>query len=517
MAAPSRGAGAETSGSGETRAVAGVLGVLLVAALCFSVAQTTVLAALPEIARRFDTSAVTASWTVTAYLLSASVATPLAGKLGDVVGKGRVLGWVLVVFSVGSIVCALAPSIGWLIGGRVLQGVAGGVFPLAFGIVHDELPADRRALGVGLVSGMFGAGAAVGLPLAGVVIEHGELSWIFWGMLVASLPGALAAWSVVPPSPVRARRRIDGRGALTLSAGLVVTLLGISQANRWGWESPATVLCLVGGVAILVAFVALQARTADALVDVRVLRRRAVLATNVAGLCSGMAMFSAFVLVPQFAHAPTSSGYGLGLSLTDAGLVTVPMVAMMLVAAPLASAIGARIGFRLVLAAGLATGSAAFLLLAVSHGSVFAVVAGVTVLGIGIALAFAGMSVLVIAAVPSRDIGIATGINTIMRTIGAAFGTAIVTAILTADRIPGTVLPTEDAYIAAFLFSAAVALVGIGVALSVPRGSMDEYPLVPTSTVGERAVGISRAGPVRRRLLYVPPQIMRTSRGGRLT
>lgn len=512
-----REAGPAPSGAGAARAIAGVLGVLLVAALCFSLAQTTVLAALPDIGRRFDTSTVTASWTVTAYLLAASVATPLAGKLGDVVGKGRTLGWVLLVFSAGSVVCAVAPSIGWLIAGRTLQGVAGGAFPLAFGIAHDELPAQRRALGVGLVSAMFGAGAAIGLPLAGVVISHGQLSWIFWGMLGLSLPGALAAWCVVPASPVRTRRRIDIPGALVLSAGLVVTLLGISQANRWGWSSAATVLCLVGGVALLVAFVALQARTADALVDVRVLRGRAVLATNLAGLCAGTAMFSAFVLVPQFAHAPRATGYGLGLSLTDAGLVTAPMVGMMLLAAPLASAAGARIGFRRVLATGLATGAAAFLLLAVSHGSALALVAGVTVLGVGIALAFAGMSVLVIAAVPPADIGIATAINTITRTIGAAFGTAIVTAILTADRLPGTSWPTEDAYVAAFRFAAVIALLGVAIALGVPRRFVDGCTLVPDGTTDEAAVGISSADHGSRELQCVPPQIMRTSRGGLVT
>lgn len=449
--------------------MAPVLGVLLVAALSFSVAQTTVLAALPAIAQQFSTSAATASWAVTAYLLSASVCTPLAGRLGDVLGKGRVLGWVLLIFSAGSVVCALAPSIGVLIAGRVLQGVAGGAFPLAFGIVHDELPPERRALGVALVSGMFGGGAALGLPLAGFVVDHGELAWVFWGMLVVAVPGAVAAWIVVPPSPARRRPRVDWAGALLLSAGLVAGLLGVSKANAWGWTSAATAGSLACGALLLVVFAHQQLRTPHPLVDMRVLRQRAVLATNLAGLCSGMAMFSAFVLVPQLAQTSTATGYGLGLSLGAAGLVTAPMVGMMLLAAPLAGALGARIGFRGVLVSGIATGAAAFLLLAVAHGSVVALLAGVIVLGVGIALAFAGMSILIIAAVPPEDIGIATGINTIMRTAGAAFGTALVTAILTADTIAGTAVPTERAYVSAFLLAAVIALVGVGAALRVPR------------------------------------------------
>jgi MFS family permease len=445
-----------------------VLGTLVVAALCFSLAQTTVVAALPAISREYGVSATTASWAVTVYMLSASVCTPLVGKLGDVHGRGRVLGWVMAVFALGSLLCALSSSIGVLLAGRALQGAAGGVFPLAFGIINDELPPDRRALGVGLVSGMFGGGAAIGLPLAGVIVDHGELAWIFWALLIA-VPGAVLAWTVVPPSPVHVRRRMDWRGAGVLSAGLAGVLLAISEGNGWGWTAPATVGCFAGGLALLVAFLALQARTPEPLVDVRVLRRRSVLATNIAGLCCGTAMFSAFVLVPQLAQAdPSRVGFGLGLSLTQAGLVTVPMVGMMLVAAPLAGLVGGRLGFRVVLAGGAAIGATAFALLAVAHGSTAVVFGGVFLLGVGIALAFAGMSILTMVAVPAHDVGIATAINTIMRTIGAALGTALVTAILAAHPIAGTAQPTEGAFVGAFVLCAVIALAGAGAALWIP-------------------------------------------------
>jgi MFS family permease len=450
------------------RSVVPVLGTLVVAALCFSLAQTTVVAALPEISRHYGISATAASWAVTAYMLSASVCTPLVGKLGDVHGRGRVLGWVMAVFALGSLVCALAPSIGVLIAGRVLQGAAGGVFPLAFGIINDELPPGRRALGVGLVSGMFGGGAAIGLPLAGVIVDHGELTWIFWGLLLA-VPGAVLAWTVVPPSPVHARRSMDWRGAAVLSAGLAGVLMAISEGNGWGWTSVATLGCAAAGLGTLVLFCRLQNRTREPLVDLRVLRQRAVLATNVAGFCTGTAMFSAFVLIPQLAQVqPAQAGYGLGLSLTQAGLVTLPMVGMMVVAAPLAGVVGARFGFRAVLSGGGAIGSAAFAVLAVAHGSTAVVFGGMLLLGIGVALAFAGMSILTMVSVQAQDVGIATAINTIMRTVGAALGTALVTAILTAHPVAGTVLPTEGAFVAAFVVCSAVSLLGAGVALSIP-------------------------------------------------
>src|SRR5215208_1645987 len=148
--------------------VAPVLGALLLAALAYALSQTMVAPAIPHIASEYDTTSSTAAWVLTGYLLSASVCTPLAGKLGDLFGKARVLSGVLVLFCAGSMVCALAGSIEVVIAGRVIQGVAGGVFPLAFGIINDELPRERRAVAIGTLSAMFGIGGGIGLPLSGV-------------------------------------------------------------------------------------------------------------------------------------------------------------------------------------------------------------------------------------------------------------------------------------------------------------------------------------------------------------
>lgn len=457
------------SGRGPRSApVGGVLAVVLVAALSFSIAQTAVIAGVPEIARELDASTSAAAWAVTGYLLAASVATPLAGKLGDLYGKGRVLGWVLVVFAVGCALSALAQSIEVLVAGRLLQGVAGGAFPLGFGIANDELPPERRAWGIGLVAAMFGAGAAAGFPLAGLLTEAGGLPWVFWALLLLALPGAVAAWTVVPPSPVPARGGVDLVGAAVLATGLGAVLLGVSQAGTWGLGSPATLACLAAGLALLLVFVPLERRTAHPLVDVGLLGRRPVLATNVSALLAGLSMFSGFVLVPQLAQAPGETGYGLGLSLLEAGLLMVPGAAGMLLAGPFSGVLGERVGFRAVLAAGMALAAAAFAVLAVAHGSLLLVLAGVSLLGLGIACAFTAVSVLVIAAVPQGDIGIATGITTIMRTVGGSLGAAVATAILAADRIPGSARPAESAYVAAFAVSGAVALAGLAAAAWVP-------------------------------------------------
>ena len=121
-------------------------------------------------------------------------------------------------FSVGGVVCALAQSIGVLIAGRVIQGVAGGVFPLAFGIIRDTFPPERVASGLGLVSAIFGIGGGIGLPLSGVIVDNLDVEWLFWIGLIA-LPAALAAHRLVPPSPARRAHAVDWLGAALLSRG----------------------------------------------------------------------------------------------------------------------------------------------------------------------------------------------------------------------------------------------------------------------------------------------------------
>jgi EmrB/QacA subfamily drug resistance transporter len=445
----------------------GVLVVLLMAGVSFALSQTLVIPALPEISQNVDASPAAASWILSGFLLSASIATPIVGKLGDVYGKGRVLMLTLLVFSAGGVVCALAHSIALLIAGRVIQGVAGGVFPLAFGIIRDTFPPQRVASGLGLVSAILGIGAGIGLPLSGVIADGVGVEWLFWISLIA-LPAALAAHRLVPESPASRRLRIDWLGAAILSAALAAILLAVTEANDWGWGSAETLGLIGAGVLMFGVWIAVESRVDEPLIDLDVLSGRAVASTNLTGFLVGFAMFSSFLLIPQFAQAPESSGYGFGDSVTQAGLLLVPAAICQLVAGPLAGALGARIGFRTTLAAGAGLATAAFVLIAVEHAHPWQFVISAALLGCGISFAFASMANLIVGAVSQSEVGVATGINTIMRTIGGAFGAAVATAILTGNTIAGGSLPSESAYTAAFVLSAAGGLLALGAALLVP-------------------------------------------------
>src|SRR3954469_19246360 len=210
-----------------------VLLTLIAACVAFSLSQTLVMPALPALAEEFDASQSEVSWVLTGFLLSASIATPIAGKLGDLFGKGRLLTAVVLVFAAGAVINALAPTIEVVIAGRVLQGAAGGVFPLAFGIVRDTFPPAQVPGGLAIVSAVFGIGGGIGLPLSGVIVDNFNLDWLFWISLIG-VPVAYCAHRFIPPSPPVASTRVDWPGAALLSASLAAILLGVSQAGEWG-------------------------------------------------------------------------------------------------------------------------------------------------------------------------------------------------------------------------------------------------------------------------------------------
>ena len=188
------------------------MAVLLAAGMTYALSQTLILPALPALVRELGASPLAVSWLLTAYLVAASVATPLIGRLGDLFGRGRVLTWVMAIFCVGSIVCAVGQSLPLLVLGRILQGVAGGVFPLAYGIIRDTFPPAARMRAIGTLSVSLGVGAALGPAIAGVIVDRAGPSAIFWVGMIGAIP-ALAAARLVPERPAGPRaHRLAGRG-----------------------------------------------------------------------------------------------------------------------------------------------------------------------------------------------------------------------------------------------------------------------------------------------------------------
>jgi EmrB/QacA subfamily drug resistance transporter len=450
------------------------LAVLAVAALSYALLQTMVAPALPAIQHELDASTTSVTWVLTVYLLTASVATPILGRVGDMFGKERTLVAVLCLFAVGSLISALSQSIGLLVAGRAVQGAAGAVFPLAFGIIRDEFPPERVATGIGLISATFGIGGGAGLVLSGLIVDHLSYEWIFWFGFAVVLVAIVATHLFVPESPVKSPARIDWIGAGLLSAGLVCVLLAVSEGTSWGWGSARIVGLFAAGAAILAAWVRFEQGRREPLVDIGLLRLRAVWTVNLTAFLIGFGMFGSFILIPQFVQVPESFGYGFGADVTAAGLFMVPSAGIMLVAGPAAGAMAGRVGSKVPLIAGTAVAALSFVLLSVAHTAAWQIVVATALLGLGIGLSFASMANLIVEAVPQRQTGEATGMNTIMRTVGGAFGAQVAAAIVSGHTADGATYADEAGFTIAFVLGAAAVVLSLLAATRIPRRRVPE-------------------------------------------
>ncbi len=456
------------------------LAVLALGALSYALLQTMVAPALPEIQHELGATPTQVTWVLTVYLLSASIFTPIFGRLGDMFGKERMLVFVLGLFAVGSLIAALSSSLALLVAGRAVQGAAGAVFPLAFGIIRDEFPRDRVATGIGLISATFGIGGGAGLVLSGLIVDNLSYRWIFWFGLVVVVIATIATRLWVPESPVKSPARVDYGGAALFSAGLTAFLVAVSEGNSWGWGSARIVGLFVAAAVLLVIWVRFEQRVSEPLVDIDLLRVRGVWTTNLTGFLIGFGMFGSFILVPQFVQMPEASGYGFGVGVTGAGLFLLPSTVVMLVAGPLAGTLAGRVGSKVPLLIGTACASISFILLAVAHEHPWQIVLAVAFLGFGIGMSFASMANLIVDAVPQHQTGEATGVNTIMRTVGGAFGAQIAATIITNHFEPGTSFPSESGFEAAFVMGAVAVAAAFAAATLIPgrrRVALAETPV----------------------------------------
>lgn len=459
--------------------------VLGTGAMAYVLLQSLVVPALPTLQAALHTSQSSISWILTAYLLSASVATPVLGRLGDMFGKEHMLVVVLAALSAGSLIAALTSSIGVMIAARVLQGLGGAVFPLAFGIIRDEFPRERVPGSIGFLSALLGIGGGLGIVLSGVIADHLSYHWLFWLPLLPIVVAGAGVALLVPESPVRAHARINWGAALLLSAGLAALLYALSNAVDWGWGSPRTLGLAAFALAALVAWVRVELRAHTPLVDMRVMRQRGVWTTNLTAVLLGSGMYSGFVLIPQFAETPVSDGFGFGSSVTGAGLLMVPMTTAMLVAGAAAGRIELRFGSRLALLAGTIATAAAFLLLTLAHATHGEFVVAGLLMGAGIGLAFAALPNLIVEAVPADQTGVATGINTIARTIGGAFGTQIAGTVIAASVAVAGGDPHESGFTQAFAIITGLLVLGALASMAIPgrdrRGGEGELALEPAA------------------------------------
>jgi EmrB/QacA subfamily drug resistance transporter len=441
--------------------------LLAIAGVSYALLQSLVAPALPDIQHALHTSENSVSWVLTSYLLSASVATPVIGRLGDMYGKERLLMIVLALLSIGTVVSALSSSLALMLVGRVIQGAAGGIFPLAFGIIRDEFPRARVAAGIGLMSALLGVGGGAGVVLAGPIVDNLSFHYLFWLPLIPIVAATVLTHVFVPESPVRVPGRINWTGAALMSVGLAAVLVAVSETATWHWLSAKTIGCIVAGIVLLALWVRSESRSDHPLVDMRMMKIRGVWTTNAVSLLLGFGMYSSFILLPQFVESPTRVGYGFGASVTQAGLFMVPSTLAMLVVGSQTGRLEKLFGSKVPLLAGGVVTAASFVLLAVARDARWEIYVAAALLGSGIGLAFAAMANLIIENVGPAQTGVATGMNTVMRTVGGGFGGAAAASLL-AGTVGATGFPTSRGYTAAFTLCAVALAIGVLAGIAIP-------------------------------------------------
>jgi MFS family permease len=446
-----------------------VLLVLALSTFAVVVMQSMVMPILSSLAGSLHVSMGDVSWVVTVNMLSAAVLTPLLGSLGDALGRKRILMVTLALTTIGSMLVAVSDTLAVVLVGRALQGAGFAAMPLAIGIVRSIFPPKRVPSSLALLSALTGIGAGAGLLISGLLTKAGvPAQGMFWFAAAATALG-LAGTAVLIRLPERAKAfSVDIWGLLTLGGGLVCLVLGINRGPSWGWGSATVLGLFAGAVVLLVGWVFVEQRVRQPLVDLTMMRKPVVLGTNLTAFITGAGMFGAFILVIQFVQTPSRFGYGFGADALGAGLTLLPLTAGTLVAAVAVSILIRHIGPKWSLVLGTIVATVTFAFMLVWHEEQWHFYLATGLLGLGLGLAFGAMPTLLNSGVDPEQTSIANSINSTLRSIGGSIGTAIAAAILAANTMPGTPLPTVDAYVTAFAVAGGICVFAIIAAVALP-------------------------------------------------
>ena len=421
--------------------------------------------ALTTIRKSLGASVEQLEWTVNAYNLSFAVLLIVATALGDRYGRRKMYAAGLVLFAAASAACALAPSVGWLIAARAVQGAGAAlVLPLALALLSAAFPPEKRGAAIGMFSAVTGIAVACGPLVGGGVVEGIDWEWIFWlnvpiGLLAAPLALRRLEESFGGDTGID----IPGLGLITGAAFGVVW--GLVRGNASGWGSAEVVGTIAAGVLLAGAFVAWELRAREPMLPMRFFRSRAFTAGNAAIFCTIGSLFSCVFFFPQLLQTVLGNGP------LDTGLKLMPWTATFITVAPIAGTLADRIGERPLMVSGLtlqAAGATWLALIADPGMSYSQVLAPFIVAGVGISMAIPAAQNSVVGSMAVEDVGKAAGVNSMMRELGGVFGIATVVAVFAGAGGYASAQVFVDGFEPAIVVSAAIALVGAFCALALP-------------------------------------------------
>jgi MFS family permease len=422
---------------------------------------------LPKIASDYNVTIAEVSLVISLYTVFGTAVNPVIGKLGDIVGKKRVLIYVLVIYCIMVAVTSFASSFTVLLASRTIQGIGLGIFPLAFSLVREEFPREMVPRAQGILSAMFGAGAAFGLPIGALIANsYGWQTNYHVALPFIVVLTVLIFFTVKESSVTNPNAKLDYVGSVWLGGALGAIVFGLSEGSTWGWTSPSVLGLVFGGFVFLIPLVLYERRILEPILNLKLLAIRNVMVSNVIGIASGAALFIAFQAITFKLELPKPAGFGYDILTT--GLYLLPLAVAILVVAIPVGRLTPKYGVKPFLYLGCILGAVGFYL--ISTATVSSLIAAyLVVASAGLGMLLVASQNLLVLSVKKREMGLTTSLNTVFRNVGSSLGAPVAGSLMSTFAVTYVIggqslsLPTATA----FQYAYYIAVAGFAVTLVI--------------------------------------------------
>ncbi|WP_397588992.1 MFS transporter [Sphingorhabdus sp.] len=453
---------------------------LMVAELVAALELTMIYAALPTLVREYGGTS-EAGWLVTSFMLSAAAGAALFGRLGDLLGRRNVLLWVLALSTLGSVISSMTKDLELLILGRTLQGFAGAIVPLCFGIIRERVSLKKVPLGIGLISSTVTIASASGLVIGGIIIDYADWTMIF---KITTTLGLFAFFTIFF---FVAKDRLSGKagaledilGGLLFIPAVVSLLLGITQIAKHGLFETTSILWIMAAAIFLGAWIWRELSVKNPLLDVRLLAKPEIAWPNIVMVFIALGAYQSGHLMALFGQQPLATGIGLGLTATMAGFLLLPANILAGLSTPFVGVAVQRYGPRLLARISCALICSAFLLLTFFNSNMIVVILLLILQGVGLGALYVITPVVIVHATPPDRTSEASGMMGVIRSTAMAVGAQTIAALLATGGgnhggNDGHALPSAAAYQTAFLYVAGMAFIALLLCQMLPKKLSDK-------------------------------------------
>lgn len=422
-------------------------------------------------------------WTLTAFFLASASTAVVFGRLGDLYGRKRIALILLILSIIGSVVSATATDITLVIVGRALQGTTSAILPISYGLMREHLSRKDALVGIGTISAVLTVGSGIGVFLGGLIVDLLSWRWIFiFSAVVAALAFMMVHTLVPKDRQSSTGEKIDYVGAILFMVPTTILLYAISSADEWGWTDGRALGLIGTSFAVFVFWVFFELRHAAPLVDIRLLTKRQPLLANFCMMMMAMGTLQATAFLMLLLQQSGTTGSGLGLSATRAGLIMLLPLSMGLIGGPMATVIANRSSARNALICALLFITAGWLGVASHHSTVWFIFVMMMAVGMGQAMGMAAVPMLILEVAPQERTSEATAIITSLRPTAMGIGVQISSYLIALYTIEnpagvGGSYVSEQGFLYTFSFVASASLVGLLAALFLPSRYPDRAPV----------------------------------------